>query len=132
MTNSTADFLIRLGQHEHLPTIVSKARGTIQLDVEGDAGTDSWFVTLRRGTAQVSQQDQAPTSRQQPDLVIRGHRALFDRLVQGQAQLYASLLRNEINVEGNLALLSCFERLLPGPEGAHHPRVFTQEGESGS
>lgn len=135
MTNSTADFLSRLGQHRRLPITVSgKARGTIRLDVERDAGIDSWFVTLRHGTAQVSQQDRARMSRQerQPDLVIRGHQTLFDRLVQGQAQLYASLLRNEINVEGDLALLSCFERLLPGPAGAHHPRDFANEGEPGS
>lgn len=127
MAYSTADFLSRLGKHRRLPVTVSgKARGTIRLDVERDAGIDSWFVTLRHGTAQVSQQDR------QPDLVIRGNQNLFDRLVRGQAQLYASLLRNEINVEGNLALLSCFERLLPGPAGAHHPRDFANEGEPGS
>jgi predicted lipid carrier protein YhbT len=103
-----------------------KARGTIRLDVERDAGTESWFVTLHNGTTRVSRQAR------QPDLVIRGNQALFDRLVRGQAQLYASLLRNEVNVEGDLALLSSFERLLPGPQGAHHPRASAQQREQGS
>jgi predicted lipid carrier protein YhbT len=125
MTDSTADFLGRLGQHP-APSIAMKARGTIRLDVERDAETESWFVTLHNGKAQVSRQER------QPDLVIRGHRALFDRLVRGQAQLYASLLRNEVNVEGDLALLSSFERLLPGPESAHHPRAIARQMGQGS
>jgi predicted lipid carrier protein YhbT len=103
-----------------------KSRGTIRLDVESDARTDFWFVTLRNGTARVSRQDR------RPDLVIRGHQTFFDRLVRGQAQLYTALLRNEINVEGDLALFSSFERLLPGPAGAHHPRALARDGKQGS
>ncbi|MER7334691.1 MULTISPECIES: SCP2 sterol-binding domain-containing protein [unclassified Micromonospora] len=121
MTDPTADFLGRLGRRPATP-ITMKARGIIRLDVERDAGTEVWFVTLRDGTTQVSRQDR------QPDLVIRGHQTLFDRLVRGQAQLYAALMRNEITVEGDLALLSSFERLLPGPEDAHHPRDFARAG----
>jgi len=121
MGHSTADFLSRLSRSPATP-ITMKAGGTIRLDVERDVGTEVWFVTLRDGTTQVSRQAQ------QPDLVIRGHQTLFDRLVLGQARLYAALMRNEINVEGDLALLSSFERLLPGPEGAHHPYAFAREG----
>ncbi|MFG3420157.1 SCP2 sterol-binding domain-containing protein [Micromonospora sp. NPDC048063] len=125
MGDPTADFLGRLGRSPGTP-ITMKARGTIRLDVERDTGADVWFVTLCDGTTQVSRQEQ------RPDLVIRGHQTLFDRLVQGRAQLYAALMRNEINVEGDLALLSSFERLLPGPEGAHHPRDFVRAGGQGS
>lgn len=128
MTSPTADFLSRLAQHRRT---ASRARGTIRLDIERDSGVHSWLVTLRQGTTQVQQYDRAQVSGQerQPDLVIRGHQTLFDRLVRGQAQLYTALLRNEINVEGDLALLSYFERLLPGPAGAQHPRAFAQGGE---
>ncbi|MFG3700498.1 SCP2 sterol-binding domain-containing protein [Micromonospora sp. NPDC047620] len=125
MGDPTADFLGRLSQRPASP-ITMKARGTIRLDVERDAGTDVWFVMLRDGAIQVSRQDR------QPDLVIRGHHTLFDRLAQGRAQLLAALMRNEITVEGDLALLPAFERLLPGPEGAHHPRDFARAGGQGS
>lgn len=131
MTDPTAEFLSRLAQHRRT---ASRVRGAIRLDVERDAMIHSWLITLRQGTTQVQQQDQSQVSRQerQPDLVIRGHQTLFDRLVRGQAQLYSSLLRNEINVEGDMALLSYFERLLPGPADAHHPRAFAGEGEQES
>ncbi|WP_326564033.1 SCP2 sterol-binding domain-containing protein [Micromonospora peucetia] len=125
MTDPTAVFLGRLGQRPASP-VTMKAGGTIRVDVERDAGTDVWFIVFRDGAIQVSRQDR------QPDLVIRGHQTLFDRLVRGRAQLYAALMRNEITVEGDLALLSSFERLLPGPEDAHHPRTFAREGGQGS
>ncbi|MFG3701514.1 SCP2 sterol-binding domain-containing protein [Micromonospora sp. NPDC047620] len=126
MTDSTADFLSRLGGHPASPIGVSmKARGTIRLDIERAAGTDFWFITVGDGT-EVSRQDR------EPDLVIRGDQTVFDRLVRGQAKLFASLLRNEINVEGDFALLPSLERLLPGPAGAHHPRAVARSREEGS
>lgn len=51
----------------------------------------------------------------------------FDKVTRGEANPIAALLRNEITVQGNLLLFHYFQRLLPGPPGAHDPRELVRE-----
>jgi hypothetical protein len=70
---------------------------------------------------------QVSREKREADCVIRTDRALFDRFVTGEAHLYTAWVRNELRAEGDVRLGRLFERVLPGPPGAHHPRMFARE-----
>lgn len=123
MADVIGGFLERLGRQEvpgveFLPATV---RGTVRLDIECDKRIEQWFVTLRKGHAQV-----ARTGRE-PEAVMRGSRPAFDRLASGEETFVALLLRNDILVEGNIQLVDRLSRLFPGPRSALHPREFVLE-----
>jgi len=52
------------------------------------------YASLDGGRIRVSREDRTA------DCVVRTEAALFDRLVTGEANLVAALLRNQITVEG--------------------------------
>lgn len=116
MRNPTAEFFDGLRQVG--PNTLSKAiSATIRIDLAHRGGRDCWFLALDGGRIRVSHEDRTA------DCVVRTEAALFDRLVTGEANLVAALLRNQITVEGDVALNILLRRLLPGPPGAHDSRV---------
>ena len=49
------------------------------------------------------------------ETVVKADEALFHRLVSGEQNAMAALLRGTVDVEGRVQLLAQFQRLLPGP-----------------
>lgn len=49
------------------------------------------------------------------EAIIQCERDLFNKMVEGRKNAMAALLRGEISLGGNLALVSAFVRLFPGP-----------------
>lgn len=63
------------------------------------------------------------------DAVVRADRALFDRVVRGEANLLAAALRGEVTYTGRLDLIAQAGWLLPAPTGQAGPRkVGAREG----
>lgn len=116
----TASFFDELGRRGHEP-LLKEATGTIRFNLEHDHEVDSWFLVISQGDLSVSREER------EADCVVRASRALFDRLVTGQTHIYSAWVRNELAAEGELRLGRLFQRVLPGPPGAHHPRAFAKE-----
>jgi putative sterol carrier protein len=122
MSDSTASFFDELGRRGHEP-LLKDATGTIRFDLEHDHGVDRWFLVIRNGDLRVSRNES------EADCLVRTSRSLFDRLVTGQTHIYSAWVRNDLRAEGDVRLARLFQRVLPGPPGAHHPRKFVHERE---
>lgn len=95
--------------------------GTVQINLISDDHTDHWFVEMRTGAARVSREQR------QADATLYSSASLFDRLVTGEAQGIAAMLRNETTLIGNVLLFLFFRRFFPEPPGTRHPRATAQD-----
>ncbi|MFF0121422.1 SCP2 sterol-binding domain-containing protein [Micromonospora arida] len=92
------------------------ADGTLQIDLGSDHRTEHWLVRMRPGSVQVSRE------RGPADAIWFSSAALFDRLITGEAQGVAAVLRNESTFSGNVVLFLAFRRFFPDPPGTRDPR----------
>jgi putative sterol carrier protein len=120
MPDPTVEFFDRLARRGH-ERLLEEATGTIRFDLADDRGSEHWFLTIGQGDVRVSREER------EVDCVVRTSRAIFDRLVRGDENIYAGWARNEVRLEGDAALARLFQRILPGPPGARHPRTFARE-----
>jgi putative sterol carrier protein len=115
MTDATAEFFAQLGKRGREP-LVKNATGTLRVELAHGKRTERWLVALDKGEITVSRRNAAA------DSVVRTTKALFDRMVTGEANAMAATLRGEIDGEGDLALILLFQRLLPGPPAKRRKR----------
>jgi len=108
VADSAAHFFDGLASRGHEP-LLAKASGTLRFELVDGRKTERWFVEVRKGDIAVSRRN-APA-----DCVVRGERALFERIAQGRQNATAALLRGALEVEGTVGLLVLFQKLLPGP-----------------
>lgn len=120
MSDPTTEFFEELGRHGHEPQLEG-ASGTLRFDLEHDNEVDHWFLEISRGDVRVSRQDR------EADAVVRTTKALFDQCATGGEHIFAAWVRNDVTVLGDVRLARVFERTLPGPPDAHHPRTFARE-----
>ncbi|GAB3952061.1 SCP2 sterol-binding domain-containing protein [Micromonospora vulcania] len=92
------------------------ADGTLQIDLGIDNLTEHWLVRMRPGSVRVSRE------RGPADAIWYSSAALFDRLITGEAQGVAAVLRNESTFSGNVVLFLAFRRFFPNPPGTRDPR----------
>jgi hypothetical protein len=116
----TAEFFAQLDRRGHEP-LLDDVTGVIRFDLRDEHGIERWFLDIDRGEVHTSQEERPA------DCVIRISRKLFDRLATGQERQYPAWIRTELRAEGDARLAYVFQRLLPGPPGAHHPREFARE-----
>ncbi|MFF5177922.1 SCP2 sterol-binding domain-containing protein [Micromonospora sp. NPDC000316] len=115
MATTAQQFLRDLGAGRR-PELPETTAGTVRLDIRSDGCTEHWYLTIADQHVQVTR------SADDADLVVRASRAIFDQLANGQMHLAVALVRNELTVRGNMALLMLLRRIFPGPPGARHPR----------
>jgi len=104
----TALFFRELAARGHEP-ILGRASGTIRFDLADGDRVERWFVTVKKGDITVSHKNS------RADAVAHVEKALFDQIAAGTENAMAALLRGAFRPEGDLALLLCFQRVLPGP-----------------
>ncbi|CCH17241.1 SCP2 sterol-binding domain-containing protein [Micromonospora lupini] len=117
MGTTAARFLQDLDQGRR-PDLPATTAGTLRLDMRGEGCTDHWYLTVADQHVRVTR------SADDADLLVRADRAVFDQLATGQLHLAEALLRNELTVRGDMALLMLLRRIFPGPAGARHPRAL--------
>src|SRR5512132_179934 len=115
MAETTAQFFEQLGGRGHEPR-VEHSTGTIRFDLVQGKRTDRWFVSVKRGDIAVSHQNG------EADAVVTTDEALFLKLISGEQNAMAALLRGAVGVEGRVQLLAQFQRLLPGPPKSRRRR----------
>jgi hypothetical protein len=115
----TAEFFARLARRGHEP-LLEDVTGVIRFDLRDEHGIDRWFLHINRGDLGTCQEGR------EADCVIRVDRKLFDRLATGEERQYPAWIRTELRAEGDVRLAYLFQRLLPGPPGARHPRELAR------
>ena len=108
MTQETAQFFEQLDQRGHEP-LLEHATGTIRFDLVKGRRTDRWFVSVKKGDIAVSHENG------EADAVVTADEAVFHKLVRGEENAMAALLRGAVGAEGRVQLLAQFQRLLPAP-----------------
>ena len=104
----TQEFFEALPQRSGDP-LLAKVSGTLRFDTETGDRIEHWYVALDRGAVKVSRRNA------KADAVIRIDRSLLDRIVTGQENAMAVLLRGAMIPDGDLALMLSFQRIFSGP-----------------
>jgi putative sterol carrier protein len=119
MTDAVGTFFDELAARRHEP-LVDKVSGTLCVDLADGARAERWYVTVERGDVTVTREAT------EPGCTIAMDRALFARMVRGEVNAMAAILRGEVIFEGDVELALMFQRLFPGP-----PAGSTPAGETG-
>jgi putative sterol carrier protein len=105
----TAAFFDELATRSDEP-LLRKATGVAQFEIVDGGRTQRWFVSVDKGSLAVSRRKVMS-----PECVIRGDKALFDRIASGKENAVAAVLRGDLAIEGDWRLLVWLQRLFPGP-----------------
>ena len=101
-------FFEDLEQRGHEP-LLEKAQGTLRFDLTDGKKSEHWFVALDKGDISVSRKNA------KADCGFTTDRALFGRIVRGEANAITAVLRGEAAAEGDLELLFLLQRVFPTP-----------------
>jgi predicted lipid carrier protein YhbT len=122
MTDATVEFFERLSERGVEPSL-RKANATVRFDLTNGKRTERWFVRLDKGVIAVSRRNA------RADCVVSTDSAMFGRIASGETNALTALLREEVNVEGDVNVLVLFQRLLPDPPRSRkRPRTSAPEG----
>lgn len=97
--------------------MLRKVTGSARFDVVAGNRTERWLLSIEKGNVRVSRGDAAA------DSVLRADKASFDRMVVGELNLMAAVLRGEVAVEGDPRLVVRLQRLFPRPQGGRTQRL---------
>ncbi len=110
MADSTSDFFARIGQPAARP--LGNVTGTIRIDLDRGRATEHWLLAVDKGAISVSNKNV------KVDASLHTDKEMFDRLVRGEANPLASLLRGLVYAEGDSRLIAFFQGLFPAPPKA--------------
>jgi putative sterol carrier protein len=108
MADVTAEFFDRLAELGTVPGL-ARTSGSVRFDLSCGDQTEHWRVEFRRGAVTVARA--ADTA----DCVVRTDASTFDDLASGRANVMATLLRGQLEADGEPELLTRFQRLFPAP-----------------
>ena len=122
MADTISDFFQELGERGHQP-LLSHMQGAVRFDVRDDDGqVDQWFVAVDRGAVTVTH------GHAEADCAIGGDRALLERLINGEENAIAAVLRGALRVSGDVEMLLTIQRIFPGPPSSQRTTVGQQGG----
>ena len=110
-----AEFFERLAQRGYEP-LLRKTRGTVRVDLTNGRQIVNWLITIEKGNVRVTRENADALC------VVRADRPIFERVIKGEANAMAAMLRGAMEFEGDPELLVLFQRLFSGPaDSARRP-----------
>jgi putative sterol carrier protein len=116
MADPTAEFFDGLAQRGYEP-LLAHASGTMRFDIASGKKTESWLLAIDKGKLTVSRSGGAA------DATFSAGKTEFDRLVSGQENAVAAVLRGTLSVDGSMRLIVQFRRILAGQETIEPPKA---------
>jgi hypothetical protein len=113
-TDAISEFFEELAGRGDEP-LLGHTSGSISFDIGEGRNAEYWRVDIKKG-GDVS----VSRKRGQTDAWIRADRDCVDRIVQGRENVITAMLREVIQVGGDLGLLMQFQKLFPGPPPAQY------------
>lgn len=99
------------------PLMPEKFTATLRFDLTQDGKVvEHWYVTINRGEISVSQDDR------NADVMTTVERETYERIITGEIGIVAAIFSNQVQVEGDVALLVTFKRFYRSPPGTRDPR----------
>src|SRR5262245_49296252 len=114
-------FFDELDRRGHVD-LLEKAQGTLRIDLTDGKKTEHRLIKFDRGDISVSRKNA------KADCVFRTDRALFRRIVGGEANGVTAALRGEAAAEGDLELLFLLQRVFPTPTRTRNGKKSTAPG----
>ena len=115
MSDATAEFFGTLTQRGHVP-VLEKAKGTVRIELAEGKRVDRWLLVVDKGDLSVSRKNVGA------DCIIRADKALFERIVDGEVNATAAVLRGAVTIDGDMELLVQLQKLFPGPPAKRRRR----------
>lgn len=115
MTDTIVEFFDELNRRGHEPRL-EKLNGTIRIELAENGQSRHWLLTVKKGEIGVTREDHVA------DATILASPVLFTRIVEGETNAIAALLRGAMSSTGDLQLVVRLERILPGPRDQRGPR----------
>jgi putative sterol carrier protein len=104
VTTATDRFFDTIKQRGHEP-LLERATGSVRFDLHSGREVRHWLVGIEHGDTSVSRRNG------RADTVVQADAGLFDRIVTGEANVMASILRGLVGVEGDPQLAVLIQRL---------------------
>jgi putative sterol carrier protein len=120
MTDATSDFFDKLEQPWPQPPL-GNVTTTIRIDLDQGNTQEHWLLTVDRGHISVS------NKKVKADTALHTDKDLFDRMVRGEANAMASVLRGLVTVVGDPEIVVALQRLFPSPPNARSRQAATKE-----
>ena len=116
MTTASEEFFEQLNERGYEP-LLAKTSGTLCVELVDGEQSDKYYITITKGAVSVS--------RETADVhcEVCCPMPLFERVVKGDVNSMAAVLRGDMTVDGDPGILLLFQRLLPGPANSSHPRA---------
>jgi putative sterol carrier protein len=105
------EFLNQLAATEQ--PLLKDIKATLRLDVDQDSTVEHWLLRIDDGQVDVSHRNL------RADAVMSADRAVFERVVKGEANGLTAGLRGQLRMEGDTRVAVAFGRLVPSPPGRH-------------
>jgi putative sterol carrier protein len=115
MSDATAEFFDALTHRGHVP-VLEKAKGTVRFELADGKRVDRWLLAVDKGDLSVSRRNVGA------DCTLRADKALFDRIVDGEVNATAAVLRGAVTIDGDMELLVQLQKLFPGPPAKRRRR----------
>jgi putative sterol carrier protein len=119
VADTISGFFQELGKQGYNP-LLSHMRGKVRFDLSNGngGGVDQWLVAVDHGTVTVSDQ------KGDADCTIGTERPLLERVIHGEENAMAAVLRGDMRCTGDVQMLLMIQRIFPGPrpERAAMPR----------
>jgi putative sterol carrier protein len=97
--------LLQLLEKNQANPLMRDVQGTLEFDVT-DVG--QWQMKVDRGTVRVTEGAQ-----ERPDCVLATDPEEFVRIMRGDDNLVAAMLRGAVQFSGNLSMANTFRRMVP-------------------
>ena len=111
MSDSTEAFFGELERRGH-ESLIGKFSGRVRFDLHDGERTERWLMTIERGDVKISRGNSVAAC------TITADKTLFDRIVRGEENAMAAVLRGALVCKGDVDLLLAIQRLFPGPPQA--------------
>src|SRR5215211_5225121 len=117
MADTIEKFFQELEDKGHQP-LLGKVRGTVRFDLAnsdrggdrgGDGGVDHWRIAIDRGDIMITNDEG------DADCTLLTNRAMFERLITGEENAIAAILRGAVECVGNVELLFVIYWIFRGP-----------------
>ena len=108
MANTTTELFQEFASRGYEP-LLATVKGIARFDlVDGDR-IDHVMVAIDKGDVRVSYENG------KAECTVRAERPFFERVMRGEANALAAVLRGELSCTGDIELLLAIGRVLPGP-----------------
>jgi ubiquinone biosynthesis protein UbiJ len=109
LNDATTRFFDELEAQGKVPILADRS-GTIRFDVRSGDDIEHVAVGIQHGVVDIT------TAGDRADAVVTLDDGLLAGLATGRENALATLLRGDLDVEGDLSLVMVFQRLFPGPQ----------------